>query len=375
MDVGVFVVDGVADFGLAAVLEVLGTANSLRAEMPAPPPPWTITTLGTTSRVRTGAGHLVPATRLDELAGPPELLIVPASNVKEAGGLTDTVCSAQNAPALEMIAEAGRRGVPLAAACTGTFFLAEAGVLDGCSATTSWWLGPVFRARYPRVRLDESRTLCRDGEITTAGAAFAHVDLALSLVQSRSPALAELVARYLLIGNRAAQADFAIPAVLAKADPALASLERWVREHLAESISIAAAARELGLSERGLQRSTAATLGMSPLEFITEIRIAHATFLLRTTALSTDVIAGRVGYLNGSTLRDVVRRRRGMTLRQLREGPTPVRLRQADPADVADPAEVADPAGHPEPTGPPRESYPPAADGRPPTPAASPGAE
>lgn len=324
MDVGVFVVDGAADFGLAAVLEVLTTANSLRDHVTAPPPPWNVSTIGISRRVRTGAGHEVPATALTDLVTLPELLVVPAANVKEEAGLIATVCAPRYAPALAMIAQARARRVPLAAACTGTFFLAEAGALDGAAATTSWWLGSVFRRRYPRVRLDESRTLCRADGVTTAGAAFAHIDLALSIVHTASPALAELVARYLLIGNRTPQADFAIPTVLAQADPVTAAFERWVREHLAEPVSITEGARAVGLSERQLQRTTASTLGMSPLEFVTEIRLEHATHLLRTTTMTTDAVAARVGYLSASALREAVRRRRGMTLKDLRDSITPM---------------------------------------------------
>lgn len=324
MDVAVFVVDEAADFGLAALLEVLGTADSLRDQVPNPPPPWTVRTIGTSTPVRSGAGHLVPATALAELTTLPDLLVVPATNVKQEAGLLATVTAARNAPALGLIAQAAAEGVPLAAACTGTFFLAEAGALDGHTATTSWWLGPTFRRRYPRVRLDERQTLCRSGRVTTAGAAFAHIDLALSIVQGVSPALAELVARYLLIGNRKAQADFAIPAVLAQADPMIAEFERWVRARLGEQLSISDGARALGLSERQLQRATAATLGISPLEFVTEIRLEQATHLLRTTRLGVDAIAARVGYLSGNTLREVVRRRRKMSLRELRDGPTPI---------------------------------------------------
>lgn len=106
---------------------------------------------------------------------------------------------------------------------------------------------------------------------------------------------------------------------------------RWVRDHLDEPISIAGAARELGVSERNLQRSAAATLGISPLEFVTEIRIDHPAYLLRTTSLSTDTIAGRVGYLNGSTCATRSGARRGMTLRQLRVGLTPVPYASAPP--------------------------------------------
>lgn len=323
MDVGVFVVDGVADFGLAAVLEVFGTADSLRDEFDHPGPPWTVTTLGIRGQVRSGAGHTIPTTPVEGIARRPDLLVVPALNVKQADSLIGLISGTQSRPALQLISDARDGGTVLAAACTGTFFLAEAGVLDGASATTSWWLAPVFRRRYPQVALEEGRTLCHARGVTTAGAAVAHIDLALALVQAQSPALADLVARYLLIGNKSAQAAFAIPSVMARSDPLTASFERWVRGHLDRPISIAGAAAALGLSERSLQRTTAATLGMSPMDFVNEVRLDHATHLLRTTSMSADAVAAAVGYLNAGTLRDLARRRRGMTLRELRTGPTP----------------------------------------------------
>jgi transcriptional regulator GlxA family with amidase domain len=209
-------------------------------------------------------------------------------------------------------------GLDLAAACTGTFFLAEAGVLDGLLATTSWWLGPAFR-RYTAVRLDESRTLARDGRVTTAGAAFAHIDLALSIVAQESPALAEMVARYLVIGDRPSQAVSAVPSHLAGHDPVVTAFERWVRDHIADQVQISRAAAAIGISERTLQRTTAAVLGMSPLDFVHQIRLDEATFLLRTTSRTVDAIAAAVGYQNTGTLRALVRRRRGTTISALRQ--------------------------------------------------------
>ncbi len=322
MNVGVFVVDDVADFGLAAVLEVLSTAQSLREEIDAPAAPWTITTLGLGTHVRTGAGHTVPSTPLDSLPSLPDLLIVPAVNVKQSGALIELVSCPQNRPVLALIAQAKAEQVQLAAACTGTFFLAEAGVLDGHAATTSWWLAPVFRRRYPLVRLEEGHTLRRAPGITTAGAAFSHVDLALSLVQAQSPALADLVARYLLIGNTSSQAAFAVPAAMAQHDPLTASFERWVRQHLDQPIKMSTASQELGVSERSLQRATATALGMSPMDFVNEVRLDRATYLIRSTAASAEEVAAQVGFLNVGTLRDLIRRRRGMTIRELRRGRT-----------------------------------------------------
>src|SRR5438034_1083754 len=72
----------------------------------------------------------------------------------------------------------------MAAACIGTFVIAESGLLDHHHATTTWWLAPLFRKRYPHVLLDESNMIVKSGRFVTAGAALSHIDLALWLVES-----------------------------------------------------------------------------------------------------------------------------------------------------------------------------------------------
>ena len=315
MRITVLAVPGLFDSGLSAVLDVLATANVLRGDVATSVPPFDVTVGGTEASVRTGHGLRLATTPLAEL-GVPDLLVVPAIGCDlKAPQIVDLV---RNHPALAHVTALRTAGSALAAACTGTFFLAEAGVLDGRLATTSWWLGPAFRRRYTAVRLDESRTLARDGQITTAGAAFAHIDLALSIVAQESPALADLVARYLVIGDRPSQAIFAVPSHLAATDPTMTAFERWVRDHVAEPLQISGVAAALGVSERTLQRTTAAALGMSPIDFVHEIRLDEATFLLRTTNQTADAIAAHVGYQNTSTLRALVRRRRGTTISALR---------------------------------------------------------
>jgi transcriptional regulator GlxA family with amidase domain len=251
------------------------------------------------------------------MAQRPDLLVMPALGVKTPQEIIDTV---RGHGALDLIRESHANGTELAGACTGTFFLAESGVLDGRLATTSWWLGPAFRSQYPAVLVDETRIIARDARITTAGAAFAHIDLALSIVQQRSPSLADLTARYLLTGDRPSQAAYAMPALLARTDPTMAAFERWVRQRLSEPLRISAAARDLGISERTLQRTTASVVGMSPLHFVQQVRLDEATFLLRDTPMSMSAIAAAVGYRDAGTLRALVRKRRNSTLGALRAG-------------------------------------------------------
>ncbi|UDG96831.1 GlxA family transcriptional regulator [Rhodococcus opacus] len=317
MRVAVLAVDGMFDSGLSVMLDVLATADALRDDAEAGDQAFTVIPVAVGPSVRTGHGLVLATAPLTEIAEPPDVLVMPALGVKTPDRIVDVV---RGHPALDWVAEGRSSGAALAAACSGTFFLAEAGVLDGLTATTSWWLGPAFRARYARVDLDERRTLIHDDRVTTAGAAFAHIDLALAIVQQHSPALADLVARYLLIGDRPSQAIFAVPSLLATADPTMTAFERWIRDHLAEPLPINSVAHAIGVSERTLQRTTAAVLGMSPVEFVQEIRLDQATFLLRTTQHSVDTIASAVGYQNSATLRALIRRRRHTSTTEIRRG-------------------------------------------------------
>ncbi|WP_280396681.1 GlxA family transcriptional regulator [Nocardia carnea] len=324
MDIAVFAMDGVADFGLAAVLETFALANRLRDTLATPPPPWRVSTVSTGSSVRSAGGYTVPtvalADRPDSADGSAGggVLIVPALGVGEPQELIAHVSGAGSRPILEGIERAHHSGMQVAGACAGTFYLAEAGVLDGLQATTSWWLGPAFRKRYPAVDLDESLVVCRTATAVTAGAYLAHVDLALALIRAVSPAVAEQAARRLVLGSARAQAGHIVPEVMARGNSLIADFERWVRRNIGEQFRISAAAQQLGVTERTLQRATHAELGMSPRDFVHDIRIEHAAQLLRTTSLPLEAVATRVGYLNAGTLRNLVRRRRSMSITELR---------------------------------------------------------
>ncbi|MBR7837395.1 DJ-1/PfpI family protein [Actinospica durhamensis] len=188
MDVAVVVYDGVFDSGLAAILDVLSNANALGNELHQAPT-WDVTMVGPSTHVRTGAGLLVSPEPLEH-ARSADLLVVPALAESRPSALLDHVGGDVSLPVRDLIAKTHKQGTPIASACAGTFLLAEAGILDGVRATTTWWLSPAFRARYPRVELDHGHMVVTSGSITTAGAAFGHIDLALSIIRSGSPALA-----------------------------------------------------------------------------------------------------------------------------------------------------------------------------------------
>jgi transcriptional regulator GlxA family with amidase domain len=224
------------------------------------------------------------------------------------------------ADAVELVRQWADGGTLVSAACTGTFVLANTSLLDGQNATTSWWLAPLFRERYPRVILEESRMVVGSSSFITAGAALAHIDLALWLVRRSSPALAAMTARYLVIDPRPSQAIFMIPDHLIHTDPLVERFEQWARHRLTDGFSLTAAASATGTSERTLARRLKIVLGKTPLSYFQDLRVERAVHLLQTSSDSIDLIAAQVGYANGATLRTLLRRRVGRSASELRAG-------------------------------------------------------
>lgn len=317
MRITVLALEGVFDTGLTVLLDAFTTANELSALQMSGKPHFEVNLVGMRHRVRTGQGMQVPVKQLDsELK--PEWVIVPALNTKMPDQLVPSLDRPDMIDAKAQLLAWHTRGSGIAASCIGTFLLAETGLLNGREATTTWWLGPLFRQRYPEVQLDESRMLVHSDEIVTTGAAMGHLDLALWLIRKASPELATLVARYMLADIRSSQAQYIIPNHLAQADPLIERFERWARDRLNIGFSLQDAAKALATSPRTLQRRTEAVLGKSPLAYFQDLRVEHAQHLLHGSGLDLDAIAERVGYVDGATLRSLMRRRLGRGVRDLR---------------------------------------------------------
>lgn len=299
------------------ILESFSLANAFSAQQMKGAPRFEVSVVGVRKRVRSGHGRPVPVEPITRGLRP-DWMIIPAIRAVTPDLLIPALARPDVSAAKAQLVQWHRDGARIAAACIGTFIVAETGLLEHQEATTTWWLGPVFRQRYPKVRLDESRMLVPSDIGVTAGAAMGHLDLALWLIRKVSPELASIVSRYLVADLRSTQAAYIIPNHLAQADPLIQRFERWARENLKRGFSLETAARDLATSSRTLQRRCAAVLGKSPIAYFQDLRIERAQALLHGSGLDLDAIAAEVGYEGGGTLRTLLRERLGRGVRDLR---------------------------------------------------------
>jgi transcriptional regulator GlxA family with amidase domain len=321
----VLVADGFTDSGLSIALDIFRTANALLAHPSAKPNP---TAARFAIEVASPAGGMVRAAS-GLRVGPtrPAARALRAADIVLATGFwaegpreIDALLARDDVQRLiHAVAAAHARGATVGSACGGAFLLAEAGLLDGRTCTTTWWLAPYLKQRRPAAVVDPARALVADRSVLTAGAVFAQADLALHLVgRFAGPAVARRCARLLLLDTHPSQAPYMAVSQLAANDPTVRRAEDWVRKHLASDFDVTALARGTGTSARTLARRLDAAVGLSPIAFIQRLRVETAVHLLETTRLSLREVAARVGYADPGALRRLIQREAHASPRELR---------------------------------------------------------
>jgi transcriptional regulator GlxA family with amidase domain len=317
MRIDVLVTDGVFDLGLAAVLDTFRTANQLARARGIGAGSSDVRLVGVRRRVRSAQGFAIPVTCMSD-ARQADAIVIPAMGSQSPEAIDARLRRPDQVDAAAALMVCSAHKPWIGAACSGTFFLAESGLLEGQRATTSWWLAPYFRHRFPAVALEETTMLVQSAHFVTAGAALAHVDLALSLVRRQNASMASLTARYLFVEPRASQVALAMPDYFAHRDPITEKFERWARGRLHLGFSLDDAARNIGTSTRTLARRLHHSLGKTPLAYFQDLRVAYAIHQLQTTDLGIEQIAAGVGYSDGVTLRTLIRRKVGKGIREFR---------------------------------------------------------
>lgn len=212
--------------------------------------------------------------------------------------------------AARALAVAARRGTRMISICSGAFALAQAGVLDGLTATTHWSLCQALAVQHPQITVDPSVLFVDNGAVLTSGGVTAGVDLCLHvLAKDLGPSAARQVSRRLVMAPRDGdQRQFMETTVAPPADDTIAAAQQWMLARLAEPLTVAQIAARARMSERSFHRRFTERTGTSPLAWLRHQRIARAKELLESSDLPVEHIAGRVGLGTSANLRVQFRR-------------------------------------------------------------------
>jgi len=261
-------------------------------------------------------GLALVARRFPDPREPIDTLVLPGGiGVDDARRDPDTVGWVQIA------AEQTRRIVSV---CTGAFLAAQAGLIDGCVATTHWAFAGQMALEFPSITVDPEPIFVHSSEkVWTAAGVTAGIDLALSLVEDDyGTDVAQTVARWLVMYLRrpGGQTQFAAPVWMPRAKRApIRDVQEAIESEPGGAQRIPDLARRASMSPRHFTRVFTDEVGEAPGAYVERIRTEAARRQLEETDDTVTVIATRCGFGSAETLRRNFVRRLGISPDQYRK--------------------------------------------------------
>ncbi|WP_308170633.1 GlxA family transcriptional regulator [[Mycobacterium] fortunisiensis] len=262
-------------------------------------------------------------TGLEFVAAAPPDPRVPVDTIVIPGGIGADAARADPA-VIEWIGTAARRARRVVSVCTGAFLAAQAGLLDGCPATTHWSSARRLSDEFPAVAVDPELIFVRSSQrVWTAAGVTAGIDLALSLVEDdHGTDVAQTVARYLVLYLRrpGGQTQFAAPVWMPRAKRApIRAVQEAIESEPGGTHSISELAKRAAMSPRHFTRVFTDEVGEAPGAYVERIRTDAARRQLEESDDTVTVIAARCGFGTAETMRRNFVRRLGISPDQYRK--------------------------------------------------------
>ncbi|MFT2090508.1 helix-turn-helix domain-containing protein [Paraglaciecola sp. 2405UD69-4] len=205
----------------------------------------------------------------------------------------------------EKINEFAEQGKRIICFCSGSFLLAQIGLLQHKQATTHWRYSELFKARFPNVHFVDDVLYTHDHNISCSAGSAAALDLGIDIIrQDFGHTIANQVARRLVVSphRSGGQAQYVETPIVKNSGSFSATLD-WAIENISDAISVSEMAEQACMSRRSFDRHFKKALGTSPKAWLNQQRINLAKQILEVEDLSIEQLANRVGYENGITLR------------------------------------------------------------------------
>ena len=246
-----------------------------------------------------------------------------------------------NADLVRCVADHGRKVQRLCAIGGGVFLAAAAGLLDGRHVAAHPSVARQLAEQFPRLDVDSSSLLIRDGDILTSPGMSSSVDLALSLIEADYGYTAAVdVAKYLVLYLKRSVYDKQVSndLILQGMSDKFGPLHDWIRSNLRKKLSLETLAEQAGMSTRNFTRVYQRQMGISPRKAVEVFRVHAACRALTLGRDQIPLVALHCGFDSERTLLRAFTRIIGISPSQFREVARDEAKR--DPADPLDPHNV-----------------------------------
>ena len=220
------------------------------------------------------------------------------------------------------IRKVAKTGTAIAAVGTGSFLLAETGLLKRKAATTHWFWFDEFAKRYPEVELRRDQLIVQSDNLFCAGSVNSISDLLVYLMGSfYNPEVARRIENQFSpeIRQRFRTTQLGSHTLQEHYDEVVTDLQLYMREKLSAPISMLDFAHRYNLSERTLSRRFQRATGTTPWQYLLTVRMSEAASLLRSTNLSVTQVATEVGITDSAHFARQFKRANQLTPTQYRK--------------------------------------------------------
>ncbi len=192
-----------------------------------------------------------------------------------------------------------QQGALICAVGTGSFFLAQAGLLKHKVATTHWYYFDAFSALYPDVQLQRDRFITRAGNLYCAGSVNSVRDVMLHFIEEASGAdVANQVSRHFTHEIKRSYTSTFLKSTPQNyhEDEVIVEIQDWMHSQYHTQIRLEDMAEKFDISVRSLNRRFRQATGKTPVQYLQQIRLDNAKELLRASNLPIAEVAFNSGY-------------------------------------------------------------------------------
>lgn len=253
---------------------------------------------------------MIQPDKLDYRKVNPDLIIIPGLHWQNNFSLSE------NKDIIEWMISQHNQGCELASLCTGSFFLAATGLLNGRECSTHWRGEQLFVDMYPDVKLCTDKVITDNGGIYTSGGALSSLNLILYIVEKYSGReVALYCAKVLQIDiERSSQSPFMLfTGQKGHPDEAIRKVQQFIENNIEKKVSVESLAEMFSMSKRSFIRRFKNATNDVPVEYIRKVKIEAAKRIIEKMEKNINEVMYAIGYTDNKAFRDIFKKITGLT--------------------------------------------------------------